>query len=384
MMLNGCSGSIDNPRGLPLRLATEITNSPLVSNIIPYRDPTTGELLMLEVVFGEEALEKFIQVRRMSNWVPLKRFNILINTVSEVSHLNIYMNSFEVFERSDDSIYVFYSVKDSTCINLYAIELNSGKTELLYVRTRPNSFETQAVWDASMSGPYFIENAESDITLIWTNLYTAFHPDPRSFQVLDRIWPYTVRFRLINGAALNTLTMCDIDVDEKIEILFSSNAPCDGHDEGLMGGSRCWYAAYTWEGENKWATPLRPGGGSAILRTLMIDSRHLLGIHRLTALDKEAGRSFLHELDPLTGEIIREQEVQGVAYWSDFVKEDTSRIFIVVDPLHETVRYHTLAFQSYGKEKQIEHIKSFRGLIHPWGSDEDTLLQFGLKMDVQL
>jgi len=341
LLLSGCDQLPEDPHAYPLqfKVIQEIESGVSCALSVPGADGSDD--LLFEAHFHSPKGDRFIQITDLGATQVLHHHG-LWNSTEVPASVDLpgyrWQGAF-AGEITSPGIGGYYHLTTDTSLRIIRFSWEGFRQDTILVRYRPDQ-DFGINWDISCGGVFRLDLTGTDPPEGWSYINYGYYPAPRELILWEDLDPPVVRSIFHSGSVLRHFGASDLDNDGDEELLWGTNAPCNGITHNGIADTTAYYIALRQDGEPLWITPTISGGGSAYLYP---DPKEpaLFGLRQLRNFNAGGTRQLVHELDPKTGRILRELELRGFAICAMI---DPERWILHFDPSSEILQWWTRDF----------------------------------------
>jgi len=275
-----------------------------------------GEPLVLEAHLDPVEFERYLQLTTPTGTV-LRRINLAaVSRLDGYSLADFDWDTAGPAQRPGADHERFLACRAHREASLQRLDTRSWTRDTLLRLERPPAAPDSVDWDPGLSGPLALAADGDESAPVLVSVNYNYWPAPRTILVYDSLGAREPRIRLESGGQLIYEGGADLDGDGRLEWLFASTAPCTGREAGDRVDWEAYYIALLQDGTVLWSTATGRGGGNSRLRW-DADAGRLFGLRACRHFTGEDLYTLVHELDPATGDTLRETRWPGEVYFAD-------------------------------------------------------------------
>ena len=361
LLVIGCDSQPEDARSWPVRVELFHQFDPSVTDCEKLEGAAQGSSRLLLAKFSGSRTVKRLEVVDLADrkvyWQHV--FTTTGNHAEESSCT--YMLIPGAQRVTSTGVWIFVACYADKVAHLMRVHYPRNQVDTLLSRFRDPAVPADVGFDISFSGPYFAPDSNATGAPGICKVGYGYYPGHRELILLD---PEALRQLVASVPTGNPLgppvVWADLNRDGESELLLESTAPGARRQEGGLSDTTAYYAALGVDGRWLWAHPTGGGGGSAMLHWERDGAGgRLFGWRSYRNFGPAKVHTFLHELEPARGRILREKRVQGLVYWPAPSWSDTLHWALQLDVQEGRLRWLTRAFVPIGEWSSLRGVTEF-------------------------
>ena len=345
-----------DPRSYPIQFTVTHRFDPSVTGFKRFQDPASGEERVLLAKFGSPNGNHRLEVTDLceSKTYWQHHFGWTTN-LRNLKTTDYYLQDGSLDQHTHGRNMIYVACYTDSSVTLLGIAYPEGSVDTLLERSCRIELLTDASWDQSVSGPFLLPPEDGQPFSMAVKVGSGYYPAPRELVFFDLENPPAQDHTFTSGSPIAAPPLlADLDRDGLQDMLCATSAPCNGRIANGLNDSIAYYLALKHDGRPLWITETPLGGGSAVP---IVEERggalRVYGSRTYRNYGTEEPYTLLHELDPRSGRILREQRLPGLVVWPDGHESREERWAILANHAGNTLRWIDRDFKPFGEARLI-------------------------------